>query len=60
MVDILKVVTGIVIGLLIGFYLLFPTTPQLIYVGRTGDMNDDMVLNITDLSILAAVINEQR
>lgn len=46
-------VIGICFGLLIGVVSILQSAPL------KGDMNGDRILDIKDLSILAAVINEQ-
>jgi hypothetical protein len=50
-----KFLSGFAVGWLGLFFILY----ALGLVNMRGDMNKDNVLNITDLSILASVINEQ-
>lgn len=47
------------LGLCVGWLGLIFTLFLIGYIPMAGDMNGDNVLNITDLSILASVVNEQ-
>ena len=47
------------LGLCVGWLSVFFILYGIGYIPMAGDMNGDNVLDITDLSILASVINEQ-